>query len=57
MDILIMTLQYMDAGSLDKLYGVGVPEPVLARIADSVGLWVYHTVSSHVIHTLSPRRW
>ena len=25
-------MEYMDAGSLDKLYGVGVPEPVLRRI-------------------------
>ncbi|KAI0057958.1 kinase-like protein [Artomyces pyxidatus] len=25
-------MEYMDAGSLDKLYGAGVPEPVLARI-------------------------
>lgn len=25
-------MEYMDAGSLDKLYGVGVPEPVLGRI-------------------------
>ncbi|KAI0041603.1 kinase-like protein [Auriscalpium vulgare] len=25
-------MEYMDAGSLDKLYGVGVPEPVLSRI-------------------------
>lgn len=28
--------QYMDAGSLDKLLGAGVPEDVLARIASSV---------------------
>ena len=26
----------MDAGSLDRLYGPGVTEPVLARIADSM---------------------
>ena len=26
-------MEYMDAGSLDKLYGFGVPEPVLGRIA------------------------
>ncbi|KAH9978923.1 kinase-like domain-containing protein [Lactifluus volemus] len=25
-------MEFMDAGSLDKLYGVGVPEPVLGRI-------------------------
>jgi mitogen-activated protein kinase kinase len=25
-------MEYMDAGSLDKLYGVGVPEPVLGRV-------------------------
>ena len=25
-------MEYMDAGSLDKLYGFGVPEPVLGRI-------------------------
>jgi mitogen-activated protein kinase kinase len=25
-------MEYMDAGSLDKLYGAGVPEPVLGRI-------------------------
>jgi mitogen-activated protein kinase kinase len=25
-------MEYMDAGSLDKLYRVGVPEPVLGRI-------------------------
>ena len=25
-------MEHMDAGSLDKLYGVGVPEPVLGRI-------------------------
>ena len=33
----VLQFQYMDAGSLDKLYGEGVPEPVLARIAHSVG--------------------
>jgi len=26
-------MEYMDAGSLDKLHGFGVPEPVLSRIA------------------------
>lgn len=25
-------MEYMDAGSLDKLYGFGVPEPVLGRV-------------------------
>jgi mitogen-activated protein kinase kinase len=25
-------MEYMDAGSLDRLYGAGVPEDVLARI-------------------------
>jgi mitogen-activated protein kinase kinase len=29
-------MEYMDAGSLDKLYGDGVPEEVLAKIAISV---------------------
>jgi len=29
-------MEYMDAGSLDKLLGTGVPEDVLARIAGSV---------------------
>ena len=29
-------MEYMDAGSLDKLYGKGVPEPVLAKISISV---------------------
>lgn len=29
-------MEYMDAGSLDKLYGQGVPEDVLAKIAISV---------------------
>lgn len=29
-------MEYMDAGSLDKLYGTGVPEDVLAKIAISV---------------------
>jgi mitogen-activated protein kinase kinase len=29
-------MEYMDAGSLDKLYGKGVPEDVLAKIAISV---------------------
>lgn len=29
-------MEYMDAGSLDKLHGVGVPENVLARIAASM---------------------
>jgi mitogen-activated protein kinase kinase len=29
-------MEYMDAGSLDKLYGEGVPEDVLAKIATSV---------------------
>ncbi|KAF9050000.1 kinase-like domain-containing protein [Panaeolus papilionaceus] len=29
-------MEYMDAGSLDKLHGVGVPEDVLARIASSM---------------------
>jgi mitogen-activated protein kinase kinase len=28
-------MEYMDAGSLDKLYGAGVPEEMLARIAGS----------------------
>lgn len=31
-----LCLEYMDAGSLDRLYGSGIPEPVLARIAESV---------------------
>jgi hypothetical protein len=26
----------MDAGSLDKLYGTGIAEPVISRIAESV---------------------
>ncbi|TFY65949.1 hypothetical protein EVG20_g5149 [Dentipellis fragilis] len=29
-------MEYMDAGSLDKLYGAGVPEHVLARIVGSM---------------------
>jgi mitogen-activated protein kinase kinase len=29
-------MELMDAGSLDKLYGNGVPETVLSRIAESV---------------------
>jgi serine/threonine protein kinase len=29
-------MEYMDCGSLDKLYGDGVPEDVLAKIAISV---------------------
>jgi mitogen-activated protein kinase kinase len=29
-------MEYMDAGSLDKLYGDGTPEEVLAKIAHSV---------------------
>ena len=29
-------MEYMDAGSLDKLYGSGVPEPVLSRIVSSM---------------------
>lgn len=29
-------MEYMDAGSLDKLAGVGVPEDVLARVTQSV---------------------
>ena len=29
-------MEYMDAGSLDKLQGAGVPEDVLARIASSI---------------------
>ncbi|KAI0036893.1 kinase-like protein [Vararia minispora EC-137] len=29
-------MEFMDAGSLDKLYGVGVPEDVLARIVASM---------------------
>ena len=29
-------MEYMDAGSLDKLQGAGVPEDVLARIAGSI---------------------
>jgi len=29
-------MEYMDAGSLDKLYGGGVPEPVLSRIVSSM---------------------
>lgn len=29
-------MEYMDAGSVDKLYGVGVPEDVLARIVGSM---------------------
>lgn len=29
-------MEYMDAGSLDQLYGDGVPENVLAKIATSV---------------------
>ncbi len=29
-------MEYMDAGSLDKLYGEGVPEGVLAKITIAV---------------------
>lgn len=29
-------MEYMDAGSLDKLQGVGVPEGILGRIASSM---------------------
>ncbi|TFY76698.1 hypothetical protein EWM64_g7314, partial [Hericium alpestre] len=29
-------MEYMDAGSLDKLYGAGVPEEILARIVGSM---------------------
>ena len=29
-------MEYMDAGSMDKLAGVGVPEDVLARVASSM---------------------
>lgn len=29
-------MEYMDAGSLDKLQGAGVPEAVLSRIASSM---------------------
>jgi mitogen-activated protein kinase kinase len=32
-------MEYMDCGSLDKLYGDGVPEDVLAKIALSVSLY------------------
>jgi mitogen-activated protein kinase kinase len=31
-----MSLEYMDAGSLDRLYKGGIPEPVLAKIATAV---------------------
>ncbi|KAJ3260594.1 hypothetical protein HK103_000204 [Boothiomyces macroporosus] len=31
-----MSIEYMDAGSLDKLYKGGIPEPVLAKVATSV---------------------
>lgn len=36
-----MCIEYMDGGSLDKIYTHGVPEPELAYIAESVvrGLW------------------
>lgn len=34
-------MEYMDAGSLDKLYGSGVPEEVLAKIAISVSVDFY----------------
>lgn len=41
-------MEYMDAGSLDKLYGDGVPEEVLAKIAISV-----HALYTYVyIHSL-----
>lgn len=37
-------MEYMDAGSLDKLYGDGVPEEVLAKIAISVhALYILYT--------------
>lgn len=29
-------MEYMDAGSLDKLLGAGVPEDVLGRVASSM---------------------
>lgn len=29
-------MEYMDAGSLDKLYGEGIPEDVLAKITFAV---------------------
>ena len=29
-------MEYMDAGSLDKLEGDGIPEPVLGRITGSM---------------------
>jgi mitogen-activated protein kinase kinase len=35
-----MSIEYMDAGSLDKLYHGGIPEPVLVKIATSVNNWL-----------------
>jgi len=44
-------MEYMDYGSLDRLYLGGVPEPVLSRIASAVvqGLW-YMSKELNVMH-------
>lgn len=46
-------MEYMDAGSLDKLYGDGVPEEVLAKIANSVSLhsWKNHFRLASIVMT------
>lgn len=46
-------MEYMDAGSLDKLYGSGVPEEVLAKIAISVLFMLFFFVLE-IISQYSP---
>ena len=36
-------MEYMDVGSLDKVYGAGVPEDVLAKITTSVS-FMHHSL-------------
>jgi mitogen-activated protein kinase kinase len=48
-------MEYMDAGSLDKLYGGGIPEDVLAKITFAVWYLFYVQkviVSIHLITIL-----
>lgn len=46
-----ISIEYMDAGSLDKLYGNGIPEPILAKIADAIFQGLHYLKSTlNVIH-------
>ena len=47
-------MEYMDAGSLDKLYGGGIPEDVLAKITFAVRhFFIFKNCNKHLFNNNS----